>query len=110
MSLAKSPTLTPQKTAANQANACQSQGPATAAGMERMRDNKVQHGFYSELSAESLRALGEDPAGFDRLLASLKATWNRSDEFELFNALHGDEEEGRAPEFPPVRRADKTCS
>jgi hypothetical protein len=82
MSLVKSPTLTPQKIAANQANGRQSQGPLTTEGLERMRGSKIQHGFYSPLQEEALRTLGEDPAELNRLVESLEATWKPADEFQ----------------------------
>jgi hypothetical protein len=52
-------------------------------GLERMRDSKIQHGFYSGISGEALRALGEDPEELNRLIASLEETWKPADEFQL---------------------------
>ncbi|HXJ95122.1 MAG TPA: hypothetical protein VMT20_19960 [Terriglobia bacterium] len=81
-SLVKSPSMTPEKLAANQANGRQSQGPATPEGLERSADSKIRHGFYSERSGEALRALGEDPEELEKLLESLRATWQPSDGFQ----------------------------
>jgi hypothetical protein len=80
--LVKSPAVTPEKLAANKANGRQSHGPATAEGLERCRESSVRHGFYTERGGEALRALGEDPDELERLLESLRATWQPSDEFQ----------------------------
>ena len=81
-SLVKSPVVTPEKVAANQANGRQSQGPATPEGLDRCHDSPVRHGFYSKRTGEALRALGEDPEELEQLLESLRATWQPSDEFQ----------------------------
>jgi hypothetical protein len=73
-SLVKSPEMTPEKLAANQANGRQSQGPATLEGAERCHDAAVRHGFYSKRSGEALRMHGEDPEELEELLESLRAT------------------------------------
>jgi Protein of unknown function (DUF2397) len=80
--LVKSPAVTPEKLAANQANGRQSHGPATVEGLERCRESSVRHGFYAKRSGDALRALGEDPDELERLLESLRATWQPSDEFQ----------------------------
>ncbi len=82
MSLVKKPTMTPRKLAAARGNARLSRGPATPEGRERVRAAHLIHGFYSEAAGEALRALGEDPAEFDRLLASLMETWQPADLLE----------------------------
>jgi len=82
MSLVKSPSLTPEKIAANQANGVQSHGPCTPEGLERMRESKILHGARRRDSGEALRILGEEPEEFARLLDSVKASWQPSDEFQ----------------------------
>ncbi|HEY6291477.1 MAG TPA: hypothetical protein VI455_07950 [Terriglobia bacterium] len=82
MSLVKSPSLSPKKIAANRANAVQSHGPSTPEGRERMRQSKTLHGASCRESGEALRILGEDPEQFARLLESVKASWQPSDEFQ----------------------------
>ncbi|HEV2424720.1 MAG TPA: hypothetical protein VGZ29_07830 [Terriglobia bacterium] len=82
MSLLKRLTLTPRKLEANQANAQLSQGPATAEGIERIRDAQVVHGFYSKAPGEALRALGEKPDDFECLLAALTETWQPENDYE----------------------------
>ena len=83
MSLTKRPVVTPEKLTANRANGAKSRGPATAEGLERTRDSKIRHGFYAQADGEALRALGEDPDEFDRLLRSLEATWQPADELQM---------------------------
>jgi len=110
MSLVKSPLLTPEKLEANRANARKSQGPATSAGLERMRDSKIQHGAYSEAPDEVLRGLGEDPEEFQELLESLQATWKPADELQarlvrrLARAMWRLERSDRVQERMAVRR------
>jgi hypothetical protein len=82
MAIVKSPVVTPEKLAANQANGRQSRGPVSLEGLERCRESSVRHGFYAKRSGEALRALGEDPDELERLLESLRATWQPSDEFQ----------------------------
>jgi hypothetical protein len=67
MSLVKSPEPTPEKLAANQANARQSQGPATPEGVERIRAANTRHGFYSKARGAEMHLLGEDKREFVRL-------------------------------------------
>src|SRR5215472_653858 len=81
-SLVKSPSMTPEKLAANQANGRRSRGPATPEGLERAADSQIRHGFYSKRGGEALRALGEDPEELNQLLDSLRATWEPTDEFQ----------------------------
>jgi hypothetical protein len=82
MSLIKKPVLTPQRLAANQANAQHSHGAATPEGLERIRDANIQHGFYSRAPGEALEKLGEDREDFQRLAASMNETWRPADDFE----------------------------
>ncbi len=84
MSLIKKPEMTPEKLAANQANAQLSRGPVTPEGLERARQASVRHGFYSLNFGEGLRALGEDPEEFSKLLRLLGETWHPSGEFEFY--------------------------
>ena len=82
MSLTKKPEMTPEKIAANQANAHHSHGPATPEGVERMRDANTIHGFYSQAEGEALRALGEDPDDFKATLRDVTAEWQPATGFE----------------------------
>jgi hypothetical protein len=83
MSLLKRLTLTSRKLEANQANARLSRGPVTAEGIERIREAHLHHGFYSKAIGEIIRALGEKPEDFDRLLAALNETWQPASDYEL---------------------------
>jgi hypothetical protein len=56
--LVKTPDMTPEKLAANQANGRQSQGAVTPEGLERSRDSRIRHGFYVQKPGEALRVLG----------------------------------------------------
>jgi len=82
MSLTKTPEITPEKLAANQANAQRSRGPITPEGLERIRRAHIRHGFYSREGDETLRILGEDPQEFRSLLSSLVVTWQPAGQFE----------------------------
>jgi hypothetical protein len=110
MSLTKPPLITPEKLAANQANARQSHGPATWEGRERIRDSHVRHGAYAHAPGEALRALGEDPEDFNRLLQSLQAEWQPVGELQsrlvqrLARALWRLERNDRVQESMAVRR------
>ena len=110
MSLTKSPTMTPEKRAANQANGRQSHGPATPEGMERTRESQVRHGLYARPPGEALRVLGEDPEEFTRLLESLEAEWEPVGELQsrlvhrLARAVWRMERNDRIQESLAVRR------
>ena len=80
MSLVKSPTLTPEKLAANQANGRQSQGPVTEEGRERIRAANTRHGYYRQ--GADLKILGENPEEFEAFFESLLATWEPQNDFE----------------------------
>ncbi|HEY6293745.1 MAG TPA: hypothetical protein VI455_19500 [Terriglobia bacterium] len=82
MSLVKSPDLTPEKLAANQANARQSQGPATPEGVERIRAANTRHGYYRQAPSAGMQLLGENPEEFEALFESLVATWQPQNDFE----------------------------
>jgi hypothetical protein len=113
MSLVKPPEMTPAKIAANQANGRQSEGPATPEGMERMRDAKTVHGFYSQAEGEALRALGEDPEDFKTLLKEVMAAWQPAPGFEarlvkrLARALWRCERDDRWQESVAVRQLQR---
>ncbi|MGO9273786.1 MAG: hypothetical protein ACLQOO_26695 [Terriglobia bacterium] len=110
MSLTKKPEMTPEKIAANQANGHLSNGPATPEGMERMRDAKTLHGFYSQAEGEALRALGEDPDEFKATLKDVIAEWQPATGFEarlvkrLARALWKCERDDRWQESVAVRQ------
>jgi len=113
MSLTKKPEMTPQKIAANQANARLSDGPATPQGMERLREANTIHGFYSQAEGEALRALGEDPDGFKSLLKDVIAEWQPATGFEgrlvkrLARALWKCERDDRWQESVAVRQLQR---
>ncbi len=113
MSLLKRLALTTRKLEANQANARMSQGPATAEGIERIREARLVHGFYSKGAGESVRALGEKPEDFERLLASLTETWQPETGYEemlvrrLARALWRVERADRIQEAMTVSRAER---
>lgn len=75
MSLIKKPEVTPERLAANRANAQLSRGPITPEGLARARQAMVKHGFYSKNALEALRVLGEDPSDFTKLHVDLLQTW-----------------------------------
>jgi len=110
MSLTKKPEMTPEKIAANQANAHLSHGPATPEGMERLRDANTKHGFYSQAESEALRALGEDPDEFKAVLKDVIAEWQPATGFEarlvkrLARALWKCERDDRWQESVAVRQ------
>jgi hypothetical protein len=82
MSLVKHPVITPEKLAANQANARQSQGPTSPEGVQRIREAATKHGYYSKAPRDAMRALGEDPLELDRLLEALMDFWQPESEYE----------------------------
>ena len=75
MSLVKSPELTPEKLAANQANGRQSQGPATPEGVERMRAANTRHGYYSKAPGAEMHLLGEDKKEFEQFCEYVMQAW-----------------------------------
>ena len=72
MALVKKLTMTEKKIAANQSNSTYSTGPATPEGKARVGAAQLRHGFYAKAQETALRGLGEDPAGFEELLAGLR--------------------------------------
>ena len=81
-SLVKSPDLTPEKLAANRANALRSDGPTTPQGREHARLSNLRHGVYVLSPRDAMVALGEDPQGFDLYEQSLLADWLPRDTFQ----------------------------
>jgi hypothetical protein len=82
MSLIQKPPMTDKNKTAHQRNGRQSRGAATAAGKERSRAAHLRHGFYSQQREEALRALGEDPAELAALIASTRAEWRPTSDFQ----------------------------
>jgi hypothetical protein len=87
MPLVQHPTLTPQKLEANHPNARLSRGPVTATGIERVRHAHGLHRFYSQVAGsqaadEAMRALGEKPGDFERLLDWLTGTGQPASDYE----------------------------
>jgi len=71
MSLVKKPEMTEKKLAAIRRNQKLSHGPVTEEGRERIRTALLRHGFDVPAEEVAMRALGEDPAQFQELLAGL---------------------------------------
>jgi hypothetical protein len=77
MSLLKSPVMTAAKLAAQRSNARRSTGPRSAPGKSRSRWNALKHGGFAlgpAWTADTLRALGEDPEEFESLRQGLLAS------------------------------------
>jgi hypothetical protein len=72
MSLVKKPRMTEKKRAAIRKMQKHSHGPATPEGRARIRDAHLRHGFYSKSDEVALRALGENPDDFQKLLQGLR--------------------------------------
>ena len=68
---ANDPALAPLSLAARRSNARRSTGPRSEAGKRRVSLNALKHGAYTRGVAESMKALGENPAAYRRLLADL---------------------------------------
>jgi len=64
--------VTEKKLAANQMNGRKSRGAVTPEGKARAAKANLRHGFYSQADPEVLRALGEDPAQYRRMMKSLE--------------------------------------
>ena len=71
MSLLKPRRMTGKRLAAIRRNQKLSRGPATPEGRKRIRDANLRHGFYSKSDEAALRALGEDPEHFRKVLDGL---------------------------------------
>ncbi len=72
MSLVKKPRLTEKSLAARRRNAAASRGPMTEAGVARCSTASLRHGCYSKNEEAALRALGEDPDDFLKVLEGLR--------------------------------------
>ena len=81
-SLVKSADLTPEKLAANRANALRSDGPTTHQGREHARVSNLRHGVYALSPRDAMVALGEDPREFDLYEQNLLADWLPRDTFQ----------------------------
>lgn len=68
---ADDPALSPLSIEARRSNARRSTGPRSEAGKRRVSLNALKHGAYTRGLAESMKALGENPAAYRRLLADL---------------------------------------
>lgn len=68
--------------AANKANARKSTGPRTELGKMHSRRNAGKHLIYAAVFAPSMKELGENPADFARLRASLRQAFKPQDGFE----------------------------
>jgi len=81
MSLRKSPTVNSAALAANRRNATRSTGPRTAAGKSRARRNALRHGrrAASDVSCETMLALGENPEEFENLYQTLLRAYEPAD-------------------------------
>jgi hypothetical protein len=79
MSLIKRPPISEKKLAAVRRNQKHTHGPATAAGRERIRAAHLRHGFYVKAEETALRALGENPAHFQKLVKGLWETYDPTD-------------------------------
>lgn len=82
MSLLKKRRMTPANLEAHRRNARRSRGPASAGGLKHSRGARLRHGFYSRAEETGLRALGEDPGDFLRVVEALRAKWSIADDAE----------------------------
>ncbi len=76
MSLVKSPRMTEKKVAANERNRKLAHDSLTDKGRERIRAALLRFGFNAPAEEMAMRALGEDPAHFQKLLEVLWEEWN----------------------------------
>ena len=75
-------TMTEKNLAAHRANARQSHGAVTPAGKENARAANLRHGYYSRERDQALRALGEDPAELDALIAGTREQFRPVNAFQ----------------------------
>jgi hypothetical protein len=78
MSLIKKHAKTEKKLAANRRNQRLCHGPVTDEGRECIRAALRRFGYNAPAEETAMRALGEDPAGFQELLEVLWEEWNPS--------------------------------
>ncbi|HMD85997.1 MAG TPA: hypothetical protein VKO18_14985 [Terriglobia bacterium] len=76
MSLIKKPEMTEKKLAANRRNQNLCHTPGTDECRERIRAALLCFGFDTQAEEMAMRALGEDPAHFQKLLERLWEEWN----------------------------------
>jgi hypothetical protein len=81
MSLRKSPELTPELLAATRQNARHSTGPRSPAAKQHSKVNALKHGAYvaEENYRPAMRALGEDPQGFENSKQELLSAFGPGD-------------------------------
>jgi hypothetical protein len=72
MSLTPKRKMTEERLAASRANGSKSHGAVTPEGKARVAEVNLRHGFYAQADKEVLRALGEDPAEYRRMMKSLE--------------------------------------
>jgi hypothetical protein len=78
MSLVKKHTMTEKRLASNRRNQRHCNLPLTDEGKERIRAALRRFGYDAQAEEAAMRALGEDPAGFQELLEVLWEEWNPS--------------------------------
>jgi len=64
--------VSPQKLAANRANAQQSTGPQSEAAKEKSAQNSYQHGFYAKRLFPTSRERDQDGAEYDNLVKGIR--------------------------------------
>jgi len=62
--------VSPQKLAANRANAQRSSGPQTVEGKERASQNSYKHGFYAQRLFPNSELFARDGADYNRIVAA----------------------------------------
>lgn len=72
MSLTPKREMTEARLAASRANGSKSHGAVTPEGKERVAQVNLRHGFYAKADQDVLRALGEDPAEYRRMMKRLE--------------------------------------
>jgi hypothetical protein len=78
MSLVKKHTMTEKKLASNRRNQRLCHSPLTDEGKERIGAALRRVGYDAQAEQSAMRAVGEDPAGFQELLEVLWEEWNPS--------------------------------